>query len=102
MAYTIRVRIVDAFSHSVGSGVYALSLERVSFENEGMLGRFKTRIGSQIKPCQLPQPILEPSEIVFTTDTNLFDDLLVKVVEQLLPCVAAFVVDLAFQFVLEL
>src|SRR5438309_9497119 len=102
MADTIGIRILDALAHPVGSGVDALSLERVSFENEGMLGGFKTSIRSQIEPRQLPEPVLEPSEIVFNADTNLVDDLLVKVVEQLLPRVAAFVVDLAFQFVLEL
>ena len=80
----------------------ALSLERVSFENEGMLGSFKARIGSQIKQRQLPQPVLEPSEIVLAADADFLDDFLIKVVEQFLPRVAAFIVDLAFQFALEL
>lgn len=67
-----------------------------------MIGHLESSIGSQVKPGQFPQPVLEPSEVILAIDTDFFHHLLIEVVKEFRPSVAAFVVNLRFQFALEL
>ena len=59
-------------------------------------------VGSQVKPRQLPEPVLEAVRDSPRSDAHLLDDFLIEVVEQLLPGVAGLSAISRFQFVLEL
>src|SRR5438105_4236592 len=100
MPDAVRVRVVNTFSQAVGSWINAFSIERISGQNKGASfgTKFRKRCKEELR--HFPEPLLEAPQVISTTYPNLLHNLLVEVIEKLLPGITLLLINLGFKVVL--
>jgi hypothetical protein len=102
MPYPVRIGILNPLAETIRTGVNPLPFKRVSLQHERVATVIEAGIGAEIEARYLPEPLCEAVEIVAAADADLFDHLLVEIVQELFPRLFSLVVDFRFQVLLKL